>query len=197
MDHNENHLLWYTYDGTVIRCVGSPKTGQFQSPVGVAIQTSTSHIFVSEFSASRVQVLDAEGKFLRHLGTGPGMGETQLSWPYDICFNHKGNILIADSNNSRIVEWTPNGDFVQQIILDGTPTGICVDPHGQYLITMNSEPTIKYYSPAGQYLKSLHICPTLKGSSEVFSCTVDCDGNGLFPPFLLGTKTHPHLVLSD
>lgn len=113
--------------------------GQFQEPWGVAVAADGT-IFVADTWNGRIQVFDAEGRFIRkwgHFNTTNGtLGDPlALFGPRGIAIDSTGNLLVADTGNKRIIQFSPTGDLINQIGGGGArlgnfeePTAVAVDP---------------------------------------------------------------------
>jgi uncharacterized protein (TIGR03663 family) len=113
--------------------------GQFQEPWGIAM-TGDGSIFVADTWNGRIQVFDAEGNFLRKWGffntTNGTLGDPlALFGPRGIAVDSTGNLLVADTGNKRILQFTPMGELLNQIGGGGVrlgnfeePTAVAVDP---------------------------------------------------------------------
>jgi uncharacterized protein (TIGR03663 family) len=92
------------------RSFGGPGAGpdQFAEPRGVATDAS-GNIYVADSKNSRIEVLDANGAFLRALGTkGPALG--QLNEPGGVAVGPTGEILVADTWNHRVARFGAGGE---------------------------------------------------------------------------------------
>ena len=70
---------------------------------GVAID-DMGNIIVADTQNNRVQVFDAEGKFLRKFGSrGSGFG--QFDQPWGVAIDKQGHIVVSDMKNCRIQIW--------------------------------------------------------------------------------------------
>ncbi|MEM7127723.1 MAG: flippase activity-associated protein Agl23 [Chloroflexota bacterium] len=93
--------------------------GQFNEPWGVAVDDA-GQIYVSDTWNGRIQVFDSEGNFQTKWGTfGSTNGELgdhlTLFGPRGIAIDQGGNLLIADTGNKRILQFTSDGQFITQI----------------------------------------------------------------------------------
>ncbi|MCL4832386.1 MAG: TIGR03663 family protein [Caldilineaceae bacterium] len=113
--------------------------GQFREPWGVAVAADGT-IFVSDTWNGRIQVFDSQGNFLRKWGVfniidGENRDPFALFGPRGIAMGLNGNLLVADTGNKRIIEYTPMGEYVNQVGGGGVvlgrfeePVDVAVDP---------------------------------------------------------------------
>lgn len=113
--------------------------GQFQEPWGVAINADGT-IFVADTWNGRIQVFDNAGNFVRKWGyfntTNGTLGDPlALFGPRGIAVDSTGNLLVADTGNKRILQYTEAGELVNQVGGGGVrlgnfeePTAVGVDP---------------------------------------------------------------------
>ncbi|GIV80117.1 MAG: hypothetical protein KatS3mg050_4511 [Litorilinea sp.] len=113
--------------------------GQFYEPWGVAVG-SDGTLFVADTWNGRIQAFDPEGNFIRKWGlfntTNGELGDPYaLFGPRGVAVNMAGNLLVSDTGNKRILEFTPTGELVRQVGGGGAvlgrfeePVGVAVDP---------------------------------------------------------------------
>lgn len=113
--------------------------GQFQEPWGIAVDAE-GMIYVADTWNGRIQVFDADGNFVRKWGyfntTNGTLGDPlALFGPRGVAIDGAGNLLVADTGNKRIVQFTSAGELVNQIGGGGVrlgnfeePTSVAVDP---------------------------------------------------------------------
>lgn len=83
--------------------------GQFNRPAGVAVYNGT-RVLVTDLN-NRTQLFDTNGKYLGQIGsTGSGPGEFRN--PHGIAVDSRGQVFIADTENSRIQKFDNNGTFL-------------------------------------------------------------------------------------
>jgi uncharacterized protein (TIGR03663 family) len=83
---------------------------QFAEPRGVAVDPS-GNLYVADSKNSRIEVLDANGNFLRAfgaLGEGPG----QLKEPCGVAVGPTGQVFVADTWNHRVAVFGPDGAWI-------------------------------------------------------------------------------------
>ena len=104
-----------------------------RGPTGVAV-TDDGLLIVSERGGHCITILDKEeGKKIRSFGSH-GTGRGQLRKPEGVAISSKGTILVVDSNNHRIQEFTMEGEFISCVGSEGNgplqfeyPQGIAVN----------------------------------------------------------------------
>ena len=137
--------------------------GQFFEPWGVAVDPA-GQIYVADTWNGRIQVFDAEGRFLRKWGlfatTNGELGDPMsLFGPRGIAIDLDGNLLVADTGNKRILRFSPDGQSLGQIggggVIAGRfeePTDVKVDPtDGTVVVADAWNGRIQRFSPSLEY----------------------------------------------
>ena len=93
--------------------------GQFREPWGIAVAADGT-TFVADTWNGRIQVFDSEGNFLRKWGYFGAITEDNKDpfvffGPRGLAMLPSGNLLVADTGNKRLVEFTAAGDYVRQV----------------------------------------------------------------------------------
>ena len=93
--------------------------GQFREPWGIAVGADGT-IFVADTWNGRIQVFDSQGNFLRKWGIFNIISEENTDpfaffGPRGLALKSNGNLVIADTGNKRILEFTPEGQYVRQV----------------------------------------------------------------------------------
>lgn len=106
--------------------------GQFREPWGIAVGGDGT-VFVADTWNGRIQVFDAEGNFLRKWGVfniidGENRDPNSLFGPRGLAIMPNGDLLVADTGNKRILEYTPWGDYVNQVGGGGVVLGRFEEP---------------------------------------------------------------------
>jgi NHL repeat len=128
---------------------GGSGAGQFQTPVGVAIQQSNGAVYVADSGNARVEKFDANGNFIAAWGWGvkdgtvqsevctsnclagiAGSGPGQFSRPTSIAVGASGSpsagkVFVGDAGNNVVLKFDADGNFLSSI--DGSTT-----PQGKY-----------------------------------------------------------------
>src|SRR5262245_12973695 len=140
-------LLSFLVQGASFGSAGSG-AGQFQTPVGVAIQQASGAIYVADSGNARVQKFSAKGKFVLAFGWGvadgaahsevctancragiAGSGPGQFSLPTSIAFGNAtgvasaAKVFVGDAGNNVVLIFDANGNFLSSIDGRTTPQG--------------------------------------------------------------------------
>jgi DNA-binding beta-propeller fold protein YncE len=84
---------------------------------------------------------------------GEGTGKRQFDSPTGIAVDPSGNILVADTGNGRVEEFSPNGSFVTSIKGFEAPSGIAIDRAGNiYVAEIGSKHRIQKLGPDGTFI---------------------------------------------
>ncbi|HEY4933870.1 MAG TPA: 6-bladed beta-propeller [Terriglobales bacterium] len=81
--------------------------GDFSYPTNVAVDADGS-LFVSDTFNNRIEVFDAEGKFIRTFGKA-GDGPGYFARPKGIAVDSDGHVWVADAVQNRVQVFTPEG----------------------------------------------------------------------------------------
>ena len=92
--------------------------GEFQIPRGLGLGLNR-NIYVADWSNSRVQKFDNQGKFMGAIGS-PGIGEGELDHPSDVTIDKDGDIYVADWGNERVVVFESDGSYLATLKGDAT-----------------------------------------------------------------------------
>ena len=107
------------------------KEGQFSNPWGVAVHYQTGNIFVADWSNSRVQVFDKDGKYSYKFGDRDGADK--MKSPHSIAFS-QNKVFVSQYNGGCLSVHDLNGTFLKQIGTPGNGEGQFNSPRG---ITIN------------------------------------------------------------
>jgi len=126
--------------------------GRLERPSDVA--AFGDRLYVTDFKAMVVQVLDRNsGKRLLTIG-GPGGTEGQFNRPTHVTVDAKGNIYVNDSFNFRIQMFDPSGKYVKTFGFQGDtlggfarPKGIAVDRDGYVYAVDTAFENVQIFEP--------------------------------------------------
>jgi hypothetical protein len=165
-------VLKYTTAGAYVRTLGRPKPpahigdppppDTIRFPEGLAIGPD-GKLYVVEGTSdrTRVSVWTPTGRYLRgfgDFGSGPG----QLDTPKQVAVDAGGFVYVADSGNSRIERYTPDGGFAGSIGQGGSviagadqladPRGVTVAPDGTIYASDQLYRRVQHYTADGRFL---------------------------------------------
>jgi sugar lactone lactonase YvrE len=147
-DTNNNRIQKYDAQGNFLAVSGgfNTESARFEQPWSLVVADDGT-VFVADTWAHRVVKLDADLSEVQTWGGGcttvPECDEFDLFGPRDIALAPNGNVLITDTGNSRVIEYTANGEFVRQFGQKGDsgaaldfsePVGIVVAENGDIYI---------------------------------------------------------------
>jgi len=108
-----------------VRVIGDVDTEDenlaFHMPSGLALDAQ-GRLYVLDQGNNRVQVLDADGKYLRTIGR-QGQGPGEFFMPNTLAFNNQGVLFVGESNAARIQAFNPDGKLGQTVKLSITGMG--------------------------------------------------------------------------
>ncbi len=105
------HILYSIYEGK----------GRFSRPISLAARTGK--VYVSNNSLHTIEVVSDTGKAINSFG-GAGSAKGQLFFPYGIGILPNGNILVAETGNLRIQEFSSTGQFIQTVVGESNKIGL-------------------------------------------------------------------------
>ena len=151
-----NHRIqrFNIHTGNFISCFAKSGTGgaEFQYPAGVCMD-GQQRVAVAEYNNSRVQVLTKDGAPVFEFGdSGPEKLNSPLS-----CIYHKDMFIVSDSENGCVKVFDSSGRFLRKIGEKGQadgqfvqPYGLCVDKHGNLLVSDFSTGRVQQFSIEGR-----------------------------------------------
>jgi DNA-binding beta-propeller fold protein YncE len=112
--------------------------GDFSRPTNVAVDAE-GNLYVSDTWNNRVQIFDAEGKFIRTFGKA-GDGPGYFARPKGIAVDADGHVWVADSVQDRVQVFSPEGRLLIYIggrgLLPGqfqSVAGITIDKNNRVI----------------------------------------------------------------
>ncbi|WP_418790419.1 6-bladed beta-propeller [Phosphitispora sp. TUW77] len=118
-------------------------------PIAVFVYNST-NIYISNNKNHTVEIVGPNGKPKGVIG-GAGDLPGNLMFPYGLAVLPGGNILIAETGNYRIEEYSPEGKYIKTFLGPGNKAGIqkpgpvCIDDRGQiYVGDLSGNQVVKF-----------------------------------------------------
>ena len=135
-DFCNNRIQVLTKDGKPVLKFGDSGPGKLNRPGGCIYHKNM--FIVSDSSNDCLQVFDSSGKFLYEIGE-EGEADGQFSCPWGSCvekYGNRENLLVCDSNNGRIQQFTVEGRFTGKTVTKlQDPTEIATTPDGRIFIS--------------------------------------------------------------
>jgi len=109
-DSGNNRVQKFDSSGNFLGMWGTAGSGdgQFNSPVGIAIDPSSGNVFVVDRANDRIQVFDSNGNFITKFGSS-GSGDGQLENPLGVTVSTDGRVYVTDEGNARVVVFGGGG----------------------------------------------------------------------------------------
>lgn len=131
--------------------------GRFQRPRAITIDKDD-NLYIVDMTA-RIQVFDADGKFLRSWRT-PAW---QNGRPTGLSFDNAGNLIVPDTHYFRVLFYTPQGKLLEERTIGGESgtapgqfgfvTDVVQDSHGNYYVSEYGEfDRIQKFTADGKFL---------------------------------------------
>ncbi|MBN1370659.1 MAG: cadherin domain-containing protein, partial [Anaerolineaceae bacterium] len=127
--------------------------GEFDTPMGIAVNTSLERVYVVDSFNNRIQYFDTNGVYGGQAGTY-GFGAGEFNWPQGITINQStGQVYLADTINSRVQVFDQNLGNPQAFGSYGTADGqfkrpydVAVDSAGNYYVADTFNHRIQKFS---------------------------------------------------
>ena len=137
--------------------IGSPghTAGKFNRPRGITYDAANGVIFVVDWDG-RIQKFATGGVFRASWI----MPDIEKGKPEDLCMTRTGNLLVADTHYSRVMEFTPDGKQVRSFGSYGRepgqfiyPVGLAIDREGNiYVSEYGENDRIQKFGPEGKFI---------------------------------------------
>ncbi len=113
LDQVEGRVQKFGPDGSYITKWGSSGSGdnQLDIPMSITIDPSDNVYILEVGGPYRVKKYSSDGTFLLKWGSS-GTAESQFMQPRGVNAGLDGNIYVADSENSRVQQFSPTGAFI-------------------------------------------------------------------------------------
>ena len=96
--------------------------GQLESPVGIAVNSAGTSVYVADQENQRIQVFTEQGTPIIHWGTLGTQGNGTFSAVQGVALDANGNVYAADWDTGLVQVFTPQGSPITQWdVTQGTP----------------------------------------------------------------------------
>lgn len=167
-----NHrIVSFTAEGEPIAAWGAPSETEaqdvttFWGPRGITVD-GEGHVYLADTGNKRILVFDAQGTFLRQIGTG-GLQPGELDEPVGLAIGPDGMLYVADTWNQRVQVFSPEGLLQRQWTVDAwfAQTNerpyIDVDSEGRVYVTDPDGARVIVFNADGEYLYSFGQAPEI------------------------------------
>jgi tripartite motif-containing protein 71 len=155
-----------------------PLTHGFYGPRGVAYDGTS--FYVADTGTHRVVKVSPQGEILASFGASKqGGGKNEFNNPRSLKVDSKGNIYVADFENSRVQVLDSKGKFTREIKVGNKVTDVAVDAAGRIFASSMDGNFVKVYNSEGKYIGQLK---GAQGSENLFR---GVSGMGMTPDGLL------------
>lgn len=116
-DSHNHTIKTLDSEGHLKRTIGSQgvRDGQFNFPYCIALNHTFNLLAISDSHNNRIQVIDnTSGQIRKSFGVY-GTGDGMLNHPHGIAFDSNDSIYIADSGNSRLQIFSPEGHLLGKL----------------------------------------------------------------------------------
>ena len=163
IDASNCRLLKFSRAGDLIAAVGREGhgPGQFMSPMGVCVNKANGKVYVVDYSACCVHILNSDLTFSNKFGSKSSGNGCFLN-PHDITSDSTGCVYVADYSNHRVQVFTSDGGYLRQFgnyssgmgKLRG-PASICADSDGLVYVGENGRNCVSVFTSEGKFLNLL------------------------------------------
>ena len=161
VDVGGHNIQVFDLEGTYRRAFGEEGvgSGEFNRPWNIYFHMN--ELYVAAYANNRIDVYDPDGTFKRsfgHLGTGEG----EMEGPTALTIDGRGNIVIADFYNHRVVRHNAEGEFISawgvadEVSASNNrfnyPLDVITGNDGEFVYVLDSgNERIKVYGSDGEY----------------------------------------------
>jgi len=133
-------------------------------PNGVAVDSKRDRVYVvdtgdREAPEQNVKVFSRSGKRIGAIGGAAGGEFGQFSYPTYVTLDAEGNVFVADTLNSRVQKFDPEGNFITSIGKAGSnwgefdkPKGVALDTFGNVYVVDTGWSNVQIFNPKGEIL---------------------------------------------
>ena len=177
----------FTAEGEFLEAVGRRGSGnlEFDYPVGISINHKNKKVYVCDRWNHRVQILNEDLTFSSNItGIDSACWEDgYFKFPWDVTFDSTGNVYIADSWNSCIQVFTPDGLFLRMFgnrfsgRLD-FPSCVSIDSNDLVYVASRNSHHVSIFTCLGKFIQSFGTKGEEPGELNM-PCGIAVDRSGL------------------
>jgi len=133
-DASRHQILSYsTLDGSPRAAIGrrGSEPGEFNFPTNLTVDAS-GHLYVTDTLNFRIQIFDAEGRFLKTFGT-LGDAPGYLNRPKGIGVDSEGHVYVIDASFNNFQIFDPDGQLLLFVGAGGSQPGEFFLPAGLFI----------------------------------------------------------------
>jgi sugar lactone lactonase YvrE len=155
-DSGTGYVTQLTAEGNATRCFGGPELAG--RPTGICFDRARRQLVVVDTTGCRLHVFDAEGKWIRSVGTR-GTEPGQFNYPTHADLMRDGGIVVVDSLNFRVQRLSPDLEPVASFGRVGrgpgdfaNPKGVAVDAADRIWVVDSMFDNVQVFDPDGRLL---------------------------------------------
>lgn len=135
-----------------------------ERPIGIAIDIPRGKLYVAdsgrtESAEHSVKIFDLQGKYLGKIGKQMGDIPGTFLFPTYVHVDPQGNVYVADTLNSRVQKFDPDGKFIMAYGKRGNafgqfdkPKGVATDAFGTLYVADSGWSNVQMFAPKGPVL---------------------------------------------
>lgn len=152
-------IFWFTPKGKLIDEMLF--SSNFLNEPRYATISSLGQLIVSDSGNHCIRIFDKSGRVCTSFGSF-GRNDGQFRFPYGVCTDASGNIIVADRYNDRVSLFTKRGDFVNHIVTANQgiyrPQGVALSSDLKLYITHGDIKACEVISYSLPYKPLKHAC---------------------------------------
>ncbi len=154
-------VLVYDKTGKFLRSITDPS---IERPIGVAIDRARGKLYVADTGRTEsfehtIKIFDLQGKLIGKIGKQIGDIPGSFLFPTWITLDDKGNLYVADTLNSRVQKFDPDGKYLMSFGKRGNafgqfdkPKGVGLDTFGNLYVVDSGWSNVQIFNAAGDAL---------------------------------------------
>lgn len=150
-DMKNSRVQIFSMDGDYIGVIPDPKKhGDLRLGPTSLGSDDEGHLYVSTLN-HEVLVFDTNDRLVKKIGAA-GELDGELSYPYGVAKDLKGNLWVADTNNGRVQVFDRNGRYLSKFSGLAMPRGVAIDSHDRIYVVDVLQHTVFVLDDEGNVL---------------------------------------------